>query len=194
MLDDNQVRFLRKQKLTLERVLDARGMERAEFLEQARLQGKVAFAPHLPCKDGHVFFLGKGHCIQCRPVALTTWRKYHEDGWVYVAWSENLCLHKIGATETRERRRQLNEGYGGAKDWMTTYRRRFIHCGRVEEQAKKSLKQFEVRSEYVHRGRTTTAKELFNCDRQVIVDAIEAFSSQALGEIDEVGKILTRWK
>jgi len=194
MLTDDQARLLKEWKLIPQRVLDARGMQRAEFLREATAQGKVAFAPHSPCVHGHVFWLGSGHCVQCRPQVLTSWRKYYEDGWVYIASSETLRLHKIGATTSPfERPRQLREGYGGAKDWLTTYRRQFRNHGRVEDGAKKALEPFKVRREYVHRGKLIDARELFSCNYQVVRDAIDAFGFQALGDGDEAGKILMRW-
>jgi hypothetical protein len=142
-LNDSQAEVLRERKLSVEHLFDAQGMEREQFLAQARLQGKIAFAPQSPCSRGHVFWLGSGHCIQCQPVGLTTWRKFYEDGLVYIASSEKLRLHQIGATKTRERPRQLREGYGGAKDWIVTYLRQFRRHGRVSSHG--NVRQVRIR-------------------------------------------------
>jgi hypothetical protein len=140
-----------------------------------------------------VFWLGTGHCIQCSPIGLTQWRKHHEDGFVYIASSEKLHLHKVGATTTIERPRQLRDGYGGTKDWMITYRRRFKEHGRVEANVQSSLSKFAVQRTYSHRGKTVTAKEMFDCPYDVIRGAIERFASQAISEVDNAGRILMRW-
>jgi T5orf172 domain len=168
-------------------------MERAEFLSH---QGKVGFAPHAPCEHGHVFWLSTGHCVECcSPAGLLNWKKQNQDGWVYIASSENLRLHKIGASINRVgRARQLKEGYGGAHDWIITYRRNFRNHGRIEGAAIASLMQFAVRKEYIHRGKRTRTRELFNCAHGVVEAAIEAFAADAIGPNDDAGKILMRWK
>jgi hypothetical protein len=194
VLTDDQVRLLANLRFKQEQIFDARGMQRSQFLVQAHMQSKVAFAPHAPCPHGHVFWLGSGHCIQCcSPVGLTKRRKYFEDGWIYIASSNQLRLHKIGATITHERMRQLREGYGGAKDWIPTYRRKFRNHGHVEDGARASLRGFAVQKDYLHRGKKTKAVELINCPHEKVQAAIEAFAAEAISEVNEAGKILLRF-
>jgi T5orf172 domain len=196
VLTDDQVRLLAKLGLKPEQVFDARGMQRSQFLVQAEMQSKVAFAPHAPCKLGHAFWLGTGHCVECcSPVGLSQWRKHHEDGWVYIASSNHLRLHKIGATTnvTSERMRQLNEGYAGAKDWTLTYRRKFRSHGRVEDGARASLRRFAIKKDYLHRGKRTKAGEVIDCPYEKIRAAIEAFAADAIDEVFDLFKTRLRF-
>ena len=198
MLSDDQIRLLADRRIKPEQIFDARGMQRGQFLAQIAMQGKVAFAPHAPCPHGHVFWLGSGHCVQCcSPVGLQQWRKGYEDGSVYIASSNCLRLHKIGATTniTTERKRQLNQGYAGATDWEITYRRKFRGHGRVEDGAKTSLRcgGFAVRKDYVHRGRKTKAVELFDCPYEKVRAAIEAFAADAIDDVFDAFKTRLRF-
>jgi hypothetical protein len=108
--------------------------------------------------------------------------------------SECFSHHKIGASINRTGRERTLKGYGGASDWLTTYRRNFRNHGRIEGAAIVSLKQFAVRKEYIHRGKRTEAQELFNCPHSMVKAAIDAFAADALGPSDDAGKILMRWE
>jgi hypothetical protein len=102
-------------------VLDARGMKKAEWLQQLKPQNRaVALMSYSPCKKaGHVFRLSSGHCMECSPQGVAHWKKHQVDGCVYIATSRSLGLHKIGtARRTSDRADGLNsDGYAGATDW-----------------------------------------------------------------------------
>jgi hypothetical protein len=192
-LTDEQKRALRQHEIPADAILDAQGMERVEWLQQLKRQNKaVAFTPHSPCtKGGHVFRLSSGHCMECSPQGVAHWKKYQVDGCVYIATSRSLGLHKIGtAKRTSDRADGLNrDGYAGATDWRISYRREFKRAGRIESQAQTALRLFAVKRTYTRRqhGTTITAKELFYCEYDKVRDAIEQFSTDAIGISFESG-------
>jgi len=194
---EEQAQVLAQHGIRAEQVLDARGMARKLWQAECKRQSKAwAFTPDSPCQKGrHVLRDSSGHCVQCNPKGVSYSKRHHEDAWVYIAWSESECLHKIGsAKDIGERRRTLNEGYGDAKDWMFVYKRTFKNGGRVESAAKGSLDPFAVERSYNHRGKTVFTRELFDCDYGTARNAVEALAADAVGPADDAGRILTRWK
>jgi hypothetical protein len=191
-----QAVFLGEHGISADQVLDARGMTKSEYYKECKDQDKLlAFTPQSACKKaGHTLRNRHGQCVQCRPESLSRLQEYNKEAWVYILWSESLQLFKIGKTnDIGNRRRQTNEGYGGAKDWMTVYSRRFKKAGDVETRARQYLKTFEKRP-YMHRDKIVMAQELFQCTYDEARAAVEVSANDAVGPADDGGRIITRWR
>lgn len=187
-LTQEQVKVLARFKLPTSSVLDARGMERSDWKIELKRQNKaVAFTDSL-CKRNHTaqLRLSSGHCIECSPRGVAAWKKHQEPGFVYIAASPRLGLFKIGTAKVASERSDgiIRDGYGGADDWVMLYRRKFDKAGAVESKAKTALAPYAAPREYVRKGHgiTVTAKELFGCEFEAALEAIEAQADSALGD------------
>ncbi len=176
-LTQDQINFLRDNKIPLSKVYDASGLSNPDWKAAMKDLGMwVAFGTS-PCEAaGHTLRLRSGHCLQCRPEGLSYQKRHETDGQVYVAASLSSRLVKIGtAIDSDSRIANLNSYcYGGASDWI---KHLVIHCesaGKVETTAHTTLSNFAESRTYSKNGKTIESRELFSCGVKEAVSAVNS--------------------
>ena len=138
------------------------------------------------CGRGHELRLKDraGHCIQCDKKSIQYQRLHDEDGVVYIAYSHNQKLVKVGTRQRSDRIDQLNsERYGGASDWREHHSYSCAKAGKVEKTAHNLLSQYKADGQYFKNGSYINCNELFNCDLAKAVEAVEKAVARIIGEI-----------
>lgn len=174
-ISGDQIDFLCKQKIPLSRVFDASGMTKGEYREiMSDLELLVAYGVTACKAFGHTLRTRSGHCCQCNTASLAFLLRFEEPGILYVASSKKIGLIKIGvAKDCTERLRNLNgHGYGGANDWDVCFSREVDSAGRLEFRVQTALQMHKVVKNYIRTGRQIECQELFSCDANMAIDAI----------------------
>ena len=180
--------FLRRHDIPDDAVLVALALKRSDWQTLLRVQNKAVALVASPCRRNHGLRLrlSSGHCMECSPLGIASWKRHQQPAFVYVAASRALNCHKIGLSKAPIDRADtlVRDGYGGATDWIMLYRRKFERAGQVEAQAQSTLRQHRLSRSYTRLGHGTNVDtaELFSCDYATARDAIEVFSQQALTE------------
>ena len=135
----------------------------------------VAIGVSRCAKAKHTMRTRYGHCVQCGTHNLAFLKRYENAGGVYVASSGELGLIKIGtAAYAEEREESLRAfGYGGGSDWKIEYKRNCDRAGRVEFIAHQSLVLHSIDRTYEKQGHIIDCHELFECDIDVAIAAID---------------------
>ncbi len=174
-----QLTFLKEQDIPLSRVFDATGVgpKKGHYRPvMSDLQLWVAYNV-TPCKENaHTLRDRAGNCVQCNPACLGFMRRYDEPGDVYVAYSINGRLTKIGTSKNPpERVSHLNSYiYGGVSDWRLRYSRSFENAGRVEFLSQQRLDAQRVAATYEKNGRVIECQELFRCDVETAIATVKS--------------------
>jgi hypothetical protein len=190
-LTQEHLDYLRQIEIPPTAVLHARQMRTAEYKAELKNQSKGLAYVAAPCGKGHSLRLrlSSGHCAQCSSVGISSWKKHHTPGFVYIAHSRSLNAFKIGSAQSSiERTDSLNrDGYAGASDWVLRYRRKFAEAGEVETRAHTALSRWRLAIPYIRQGHGTTVKprEVFSCAYSEARDAVEQSADRALSEITE---------
>ena len=176
-LSDEQRMFLDEKGISISRVFDATGMRKAEYREAMHnLELWVAFGVTECKKAGHALRTRSGHCVQCSPENISYLRRHDEGGAIYVAWSKDGGLSKVGTSKDPSNRipHLRSYEYGGESDWRLIFTARCERAGRVEALAHQTLASVSVTGEYFKEGRYIACRELFQCDGESAVEAVMA--------------------
>ena len=178
-LSNEQLKFLRSQKIPPSAMFDASGLKKADYQNAMKAEGKCFCYGGNDCNNGHALKARSGHCIQCDHARIGFMLRNDADAYIYIAASVTGRLIKIGCTiDIAVRAAALNRlQYGGQNDWHILATAYTPAAGKVEFEAHAALSRFNVPGEYVKAGRRQRCYELFRCDFQ---DAREALT-QALG-------------
>jgi len=181
-LSGDQIAFLEKQKIPLERAYDATGQSKTEYGQAMRdLEMEVAFGV-TPCKKAaHTLRRRSGACVQCGPANFAFQRRYEERGTVYVAGSKDGKFIKVGLTsdlDTRERSLRAHR-YGGSGDWDVIYAAEIDGAGRLERAIHRELADKLVEATYIRQGQEVSCYELLRCD---VRDATSKLTALAEGK------------
>lgn len=174
-LSNEQLLFLVRTGVPLERVFNAKGMGPGMYGAKMKEQDKWVAFNVSPCrKAGHTLRDRKGHCVQCDSANISYVRRHDESGTVYVAFSTRTGLVKVGTATRSDRVDQLNSyRYGGASDWRKIHAINCERAGKVESLAHSALDQFRAKGEYFKDGGWIACDELFKCDISVAIKAVE---------------------
>ena len=170
-------RFLKKHKIHLDDVFDARYEPTSFWTEEAKRQGKNFIIKDPPCKEaGHRLYTRKNKCIQCNTEQIAYMLRVYESGFVYIAGSICEKFIKIGSAKNiKERKRTLPEqSYGGANDWKILRYVKVEHRGKTEGEIQNDLREYKYKKDayYQKDGRKQQASELYQCS---FTDAAIAF-------------------
>jgi hypothetical protein len=168
--------FVERHRIGILGVLDGRGLSKVEYRSLAKEQGKTLILGS-PCRyAGHRLRTRSGHCAECDPRNIAFQNRYHAEQFVYIAGSLKGKLIKIGTTnDADQRQRSLRfEAHGGYRDWSMLYTAYAKEAGKVEQQIKDKLANFQTVRRYSKQDCTTDAIELFECS---FSRAMQAFLS-----------------
>lgn len=185
-LSNEQLEFIRRQRISLSRVFDATGLSVHRYKRMMRELGMVIAYGVSPCRAaGHTLRTRAGHCVQCGTHHLAFLQRHEDAGAVYIATSKSGRLLKIGtAQNTYEREASLNKfGYAGSNDWKIKAVWRCDQAGRVEFLAQEALWQYRESRQYVKQGAIVNCYELFQCSVKKAEKAVQS----ALVQMEEMG-------
>ena len=135
-LTNDQLQVMARHKIPARAVIDARGMRPSQWKSELKNHNGAVALVDKTCNRGHLsrLRLSSGHCIECSPQGVAHWKRHQSPAFVYIAVSAKLKLIKIGIAKTASERAEslIKDGYGGADDWLLTYRRnvtRTVCCG-----------------------------------------------------------------
>lgn len=121
LLTDEQLAFLRAQKISLSLVLDASGLKKPERLKAMNAAGaKFYYGGALCQKGGHSLRTKAGHCVQCDTSTIAYQLRSSDGGFVYLAYSQKTGYVKVGFSKFHPQDRGAylrDEAYGNVTDW-----------------------------------------------------------------------------
>lgn len=176
ILTSDQLNFLQAHDVPLSRVYNASGKKRREYQAAMRSLDMVIAYGVSPCEQaGHTLRTRAGHCAQCDVSRIAYQMRADDPGQVYVAYSGQLNMSKIGvANDTQERLRNLNsQRYGSTDDWEIVYERYSLRAGRAELGAHSRLKEYQWSRSFTKTGNLIECRELFACVPEFAVKAVE---------------------
>ncbi len=178
MLTPAEKSFLRSQGLAEADVYDARNQSTSYWKRRVREAGKTVVLGSPCSKEGHRLRSRSGHCVQCDTKKLAYQKRYHSDGYVYIAGSLSAKVLKIGtAINVDQRERNLcGHNYANISDWKIIFHVAVADAGEVEQRALRSLEFFRQGRTYEKDGRVQVAGEVIDARlarvASAVVDAI----------------------
>lgn len=180
VLTQTELRFLESQGLSVDDVLDVRGLPQAYWFKKIDETNKTV-ALGSGCRTAaHRLRSRRGHCVQCDTSKLGFQARYRADQYVYIAGSQATKLIKIGTCcDLDQRERQVRtEQYGGAGDWCFIFHVKVARAGEIENSARSRLSRYLVIRPYWKNGSVRDSVELLKCAysraRKALVDAAES--------------------
>ena len=121
-LSKDQVSFLKSQAISPAQVFDAsKTTSKADRESQMGVLELSLYFGDAACKKGgHTLRTKAGHCIQCDTSKIAYQFRHSASGYVYLAYSTNSGLTKVGFTKNHPQDRTellRREKYARASDW-----------------------------------------------------------------------------
>lgn len=172
MLERSERKFLEVHGLTESDVFDWRGLGSRERRDAIKRAGKT-LALGTECSQGHRLRTRSGHCVQCDPSKLSYQAQKTRRAVLYVGWSSNLKLFKVGVSDTPTRRIDAlrREAYGGAADWSLFMALELRDAGKSETAMHRHLASSQHASTYQKGAHQQASREVFKCPPEQVIDA-----------------------
>lgn len=181
MLTSAEIAFLESQGLTEADVYDGRHQSSVCWKKGVRAAGKVVVLGS-PCKkEGHRLRTRAGHCVQCDTKKLAYQKRYHSNGYVYIAGSQQAKALKIGTAVNIDQRQRNLRGheYAGITDWTIIFYASLPNAGEIEQLALRSLANYQCELSYQKDGRRQVAGEVVTARLGNVMEAVVS----AIGDI-----------
>ena len=165
-LSDDQLVFFAANGLSERDAFDASGMRRAAYQAEMRALKKLVAYGVSPCaKAGHTLRALSGNCLQCNPLNLVFHQRFESSAWLYIAYSEEGEIVKIGVTKNvKTRNKSLrSQAYGGLQDWDIKSAIQVPVAGEIENEIQNALAQHRHFAQYLKNNHRQSTYELFNC-------------------------------
>jgi hypothetical protein len=137
--------------------------------------GAILITGASPClAAGHTIRTRAGHCAQCDTARIAFQRRHSSPGFVYVAASPRLRLHKVGSSKNAlQRLATLNHcGYGGTSDWSLIDQIYSDNAGQTEFNVHTQLERFRHPVRYQRDGSWVECREIFKTSATTILRAL----------------------
>lgn len=174
MLERSEREFLKAHGLTESDVFDWRGLGSRERHDAIKRAGKT-LALGVECSQGHRLRTRSGHCVQCDTAKLSYQAQKTRRAVLYVGWSSNLKLFKVGVSDTPSRRIDAlrREAYGGATDWSLFMALELREAGESEAAMHHHLASFQHASTYQKGAHQQASREVFKCQPEEVIEAFQ---------------------
>ena len=179
-LNIEQSEFIQRQGIPLSKVFDATGLKKTQYQVQMDDLGMQVAIGVTPCQAaGHTMRSKAGHCVQCNTHHLAFQRRYVENGIVYITYSKELGLVKVGTSQNLDSRMKnlRSYAYGGAKDWEVIYSVFVPTAARFELSVHQALSIYSVDRSYLKDGFRVDCQELFSCKPETAIALLNQFVS-----------------
>lgn len=153
-------------------IFDADGLKRNEWRREIEFDEDYLLVGNTPpCKnDGHTLRTRSGHCVICNPISFRKQVNYHKSGAVYISYSAELGLVKIGSTKSANAYRRIGSlnstGYAGVDDWVLEKSYSMNDTGVAETELHNELKFCQEFITYTRKDNydIETAQEIFDIE------------------------------
>ena len=172
-----EIEFCENNDIECWQIFDADTLKKSEWREEIEFDEDYRLVCNtIPCKKyGHTLRTRSGHCVICKP---ESWRKqedYHKSGAIYISYSDELGLVKIGSTKSANIDRRIESlnstGYAGVDDWVLEESYSMHEAGVAETELHNNLKFCQEFITYTRKDNyvVETAQEIFDIE---VEDAI----------------------
>lgn len=165
--------FIDRMGIALDQIVDATGLKPAQYKPLMKARGALLAWGSTPCqRHGHRLRDKHGHCVICAPSSIAFAKAHHLYANVYVAFSANAKLVKVGYTaNVVDRIRQLNlHKAAGATDWIWCVFYGCDNAGAVEKEVHRKLAKYKVTAPYG--AKEGGSDEIFRCGRRTAVTVL----------------------
>lgn len=170
-----EIAFLKDQRIPESMVFHEGGLPKKIYKPIMKEIGACPVTGASPCHAaGHTIRTRAGHCAQCDTSKIAFQFRHSSPGFVYVASSVKLQLHKVGsAKDANKRLNSLNFcGYGGTDDWSLIYQAYSSHAGQAEFEVHSLLEQYRYGVRYLKEGCWVDCRETFRAPSAIILGAL----------------------
>ena len=175
MPTQQEIAFLNSQHIPESLVFHSGGLPKRLYKPIMEDLGAILVTGASPCHaSGHTIRTRAGHCAQCDTARIAFQRRHSSPGFVYVAASPKLGLHKVGSsTDVVKRLCTLNNcGYGGADDWYLIDQLFSANAGETEFNVHAQLDKFRYPVRYQRDGSWVECREIFRTSSTTILQAL----------------------
>lgn len=175
-LTNEQIRFLKEQKIDPKFVFNAEGLNRTQYRAIMKDLNKLVAYNTPPCKkEGHTLKTRSGHCCQCNTAVLGFQKRNDSAGIVYIAGSLKSRIIKVGFTKAVEIRSiSLNyTKYAGCNDWKILYALNSKSAGKIETKSNSLLHAYASSRDYEHDGHWQDSYETYHCSYSKAKEFVE---------------------
>jgi len=176
-----EIEFCENNDIECWQIFDADGLKKSEWREEIefdkdyRLVGNTS-----PCKNyGHTLRTRSGHCVICNPISYRKQVNYHKSGTIYISYSDELGLVKIGSSDSENADRRIQSlnstGYAGAHDWVLERSYSMHDTGVAETKLHNELKFYQKFITYTRKDNydVETAQEIFDIEVEDAITIVE---------------------
>lgn len=181
-LSKEQLEFLKRHNVPLEKVFDAKGYSKSYYQVIMKQQGKIVAFNVSPCNaNGHTLRTRSGHCAQCNTAHLEFQKRHDYSGIIYIAGSKQGKVLKVGYSKAIDvRNESLNRTkYAGLSDWEIIFGIFSSSAGEIESQIKFKLSKYYRAFNYEHDGKIQDADEIYSCSlskaKSVVINVCEEY-------------------
>ncbi len=179
-LSKSQIEFIDRHHIDLHEVFDASKLSQKKYRVLMK-EGRYIVAYGVSkCNQGHESLRSRsGHCVMCNPAALSFQDRHKNIGDLYVMFSPNTNLIKVGTADSAEDRLvTLNkQAYGDIKDWELSFYIRVTNAGFAEERIHNLLLEHNEKRYFYKGGSMVLAKEIFSCSTEIAITSIKSVLS-----------------
>ena len=172
-----EIDFLKAQRIPESLIFHGGGLPKRLYKQIMKELGAILITGASPCKAaGHTIRTRAGHCAQCDTANIAFQRRHSSPGFVYIATSPRLGLHKVGSSkDVNKRLYSLNRfGYGGSDDWSLVDQVYSATAGKTEFNVHAQLEQFRHPIRYQRDGSWVECREIFKASATTILQALLA--------------------
>jgi len=177
-----EIAFLQAQRIPESLVFHSGGLPKRLYKPIMKELDAILVTGATPCAAaGHTIRTRAGHCAQCDTAKIAFQKRYSSPGFVYVAVSKKLGLHKVGSCLNVARRlKALNSsGYGGASDWTVIDQVYSSNAGQTEFEIHALLNQHQSSVRYLRENSWVECRETFSASAETVLRAMLSCSSLA---------------
>lgn len=170
-LTPEQIDFLTRHKIPLDKAFDASGLSSKDYKAKMKQNGSLVAFGVPPCPKGHTLRNKQANCVECNPQAVASLKRQATAGDVYIVVSPSQLLIKIGACETADNIiQQMNaKNHAQINDWQLVLLGKTDSIGQLENQLQQRLAEHQLPKKLTKDSKTTKASQIYDMD---IDDAI----------------------
>ena len=179
-LTKEQITFLKRHSIAPAQIFDASTTKNktARISQMDALELSFYFSGAACQKGGHTLRTKSGHCIQCDTSKIAYQLRHSSAGFVYLAYSKNNKLAKVGFTKSSPQDRAVilrKEQYANVSDWVIKRKFKFEkNAGREEFAIHSLLEDYLKPITYEkQRGIMVECREVFSCEIEVAIKAFD---------------------
>ena len=175
-----EIAFLQAQRIPESLVFHSGGLPKRLYKPIMRELEAILVTGTTPCAAaGHTIRTRAGHCAQCDTARIAFQRRHSSPGFVYVAVSKRLGLHKVGSCLNVSRRlTALNScGYGSTSDWEVVDQIYSSNAGQTEFEVHALLDPYRSPVRYLRENSWVECRETFRTSSATVLRAMVSCSS-----------------